>query len=242
MSWRSVNFATPPVLTQDSQGPRKVVSLSSLQPIAIPVHKAAITDPPFGDNFIYSEMANFFYAWMRIPLSRWYTEIAPVKVSPHAQEAVKNVAHHPDDADAFYQSMMTACWTEACRLLKPAGLMAFTFHHSEDSQWAIVLEALLDAGFYIEAIYPVTSDESKGENAEFGSKKIEYDMLHVCRKRLADPTAVSWAKMRQWVKTELGRLKLLLAPTRRTSSPMPTSVSFCAARRWSSTVATTGAS
>ncbi|MGI8961539.1 MAG: DUF1156 domain-containing protein [Bryobacteraceae bacterium] len=170
-----------------------------------------ITDPPFGDNFIYSEMANFFYAWLRIPLSRWHPELAAVKTSPNSQEAVKNVAHHPEDADAFYQGMMTACWSESCRLLKPGGIMAFTFHHSEEGQWAIVLEALFEAGFYIEAIYPVTSDESKGENAEFGSKKIEYDMLHVCRKRLVDASPVSWAKMRQWVKAELSRLKQLLA-------------------------------
>jgi putative DNA methylase len=170
-----------------------------------------ITDPPFGDNFIYSEMANFFYAWLRIPLSKWYSNLSNVEASPNAQEAVKNVAHHPEDADDFYRNMMTACWSEACRLLKPGGLMAFTFHHSEDGQWAIVLEALMDSGFYIEAIYPVTSDESKGENAEFGSKKIEYDMLHVCRKRLSEPVPVSWAKMRQWVKKELDRLKQLLA-------------------------------
>lgn len=173
-----------------------------------------ITDPPFGDNFIYSEMANFFYAWLRIPLSQWYEQFREIKDSPHAQEAVKNVAHHAEGGDQFYQSMMTACWSEAFRVLKPAGLMAFTFHHSEPSQWAIVLEALMDSGFYIEAIYPVTSDESKGENAEFGSKKIEYDMLHVCRKRLVDPTTVSWAKMRQWVKAELIRLRQLLASYR----------------------------
>ena len=173
-----------------------------------------ITDPPFGDNFIYSEMANFFYAWLRIPLSRWYEQFREIKDSPNAQEAVKNVAHHAEDGDEFYQNMMTACWSEAFRVLKPGGLMAFTFHHSEPSQWAIVLEALMDSGFYIEAIYPVTSDESKGENAEFGSKKIEYDMLHVCRKRLNDPTTVSWAKMRQWVKAELTRLRHLLASYR----------------------------
>ncbi len=173
-----------------------------------------ITDPPFGDNFIYSEMANFFYAWLRIPLSTWYEQFKGIKDSPNAQEAVKNVAHHADDGDEFYQSMMTACWSEAFRVLKPGGLMAFTFHHSEPTQWAIVLEALMASGFYIEAIYPVTSDESKGENAEFGSKKIEYDMLHVCRKRLTQPTTVSWAKMRQWVKAELTRLRLLLASYR----------------------------
>jgi hypothetical protein len=159
-------------------------------------------------------MANFFYAWLRIPLSRWYEQFRGIKDSPNAQEAVKNVAHHAEDGDEFYQNMMTACWSEAFRVLKPGGLMAFTFHHSEPAQWAIVLEALMDSGFYIEAIYPVTSDESKGENAEFGSKKIEYDMLHVCRKRLTDPTTVSWAKMRQWVRAELTRLRHLLASYR----------------------------
>ena len=81
-----------------------------------------ITDPPFGDNFIYSEMANFFYAWLRIPLSNWYPEFSVAsKNSPNAQEAVKNVAHHPEDADEFYKNMMTACWSEACRVLKAAG-------------------------------------------------------------------------------------------------------------------------
>ncbi|MBY0372674.1 MAG: hypothetical protein K2Q23_01690, partial [Bryobacteraceae bacterium] len=38
-----------------------------------------------------------------------------------------------------------------------------------------------------------------------------YDIIHVCRKRLAEPLPVSWAKMRQWVKAELGRLRFLLA-------------------------------
>lgn len=189
-------------------------SSSDIQELESESTDLVITDPPFGDNFIYSEMANFFYAWLRIPLSRWYDQFRGIKDSPNAQEAVKNVAHHAEDGDEFYQNMMTACWSEAFRVLKPGGLMAFTFHHSEPTQWAIVLEALMDSGFYIEAIYPVTSDESKGENAEFGSKRIEYDMLHVCRKRLNDPTTVSWAKMRQWVKAELTRLRHLLASYR----------------------------
>lgn len=189
-------------------------SSSELEDLSSDSIDSVITDPPFGDNFIYSEMANFFYAWLKIPLAAWYSQFRDLKNSPYAQEAVKNVAHHADDADQFYKGMMTACWSEAARVLKPSGIMAFTFHHSEPSQWAIVLEALMDSGFYLEAIYPVTSDESKGENAEFGSKKIEYDMLHVCRKRLSEPTAVSWAKMRQWVKAELLRLRQLLATYR----------------------------
>lgn len=95
-------------------------------------------------------------------------------------------------------------------MLKDGGLLAFTFHHSDDSQWVIVLESLFEAGFFLEQAYPITSDESKGENAAFGSKRIEYDIIHVCRKRLEQPTPVSWPKMRQWVKAELKRLRLLL--------------------------------
>ncbi len=29
-----------------------------------------ITDPPFGDNIYYSDLANFFYAWLRLPLRK----------------------------------------------------------------------------------------------------------------------------------------------------------------------------
>ncbi|HVA45324.1 MAG TPA: hypothetical protein VNH11_02965 [Pirellulales bacterium] len=169
-----------------------------------------ITDPPFGDNFIYSEMANFFYAWLRLGLKERRPDVFAPAASPFAQEAVKNVAHHHADADQFYKTMMTACWAECVRVLKDAGLLAFTFHHSEDSQWVIVLESLFDAGLILEATIPIASDESKGEGAAFGSKKIEYDIIHVCRKRLAEPTKVSWAKMRQWVKAELKRLRRLL--------------------------------
>ena len=49
-----------------------------------------------------------------------------------------------------------------------------------------------------------------GEGGQFGAKGTEYDIIHVCRKRLEEPTPVSWPKMRQWVKSELQRLRQLL--------------------------------
>ncbi len=44
-------------------------------------------------------------------------------------------------------------------------------------------------------------------------KKIEYDIIHVCRKRLEEPEPVSWARMRRWVKSETQQLKELLEHT-----------------------------
>ncbi len=170
-----------------------------------------ITDPPFGDNIFYSDLSNFFHAWLRLPLRHDYPELFEPTKTPNAQEALAPRLLSEDEANEYYKVRLTACWTEACRVLKDGGLLAFTFHHSEDAQWAIVLESLFDAGFLLEQTFPIASDEQKGEGGQFGAKGTEYDIIHVCRNRLADPTPVSWAKMRQWVKAELSRLKLLLA-------------------------------
>ncbi len=170
-----------------------------------------ITDPPFGDNIFYSDLSNFFHAWLRLPLRHDYPDLFEQAKTPNAQEALAPRLLSDDEANEYYKVRLTGCWIEACRVLKDGGLLAFTFHHSEDEQWAIVLESLFDAGFILEQTFPIASDEQKGEGGQFGAKGTEYDIIHVCRKRLAEPSAVSWAKMRQWVKAELSRLKLLLA-------------------------------
>ncbi|OCC15964.1 hypothetical protein DBT_0426 [Dissulfuribacter thermophilus] len=214
-----------------------------------------ITDPPFGDNLFYADLADFFYVWLRIPLLKWYEGLPErayfePEFTPKTLQAIRDPAQHPDDredwekdpfvrkehvevvrrlsgdeaiqerdpnplyrpepASEFYRETLTACWAEAGRLLKAGGLMSFTFHHSKDEAWVDVLEALFNAGFTLVATYPIRSDETKGENAQFGSQLIEYDIIHVCRKRLEEPQPVSWARMRRWVKGEATRLKELL--------------------------------
>jgi adenine-specific DNA methylase len=217
-----------------------------------------ITDPPFGNNLFYADLADFFYVWLRIPLQKWYIGLAEEQYfkperTPHSMEAIDNSVEHPDDREEyekssliigkhlqqirdlqknnelqeddpnpfyrpepssyFYSQTLSACWAEAGRLLKDEGIMAFTFHHNEDYAWIDILKALFEAGYLLVATYPIRSDESKGENAAFGSKKIEYDVIHVCRKRLKEGEPVSWARMRRWVKSEAQRLKELLEHT-----------------------------
>ena len=227
-----------------------------------------ITDPPFGNNVFYGDLADFFYVWLRIPLQRWYAGLpqaayfAPER-TPRSLEAIDNPAEHPDDradyekslfiesrhlaairqasgnrelrekdpnplyrpqsSSDFYCRTLSACWAEAGRLLKDGGIMAFTFHHNEDQAWVDVLRALFDAGYLLIATYPIRSDETKGDaaNAAFGSKKIEYDIIHVCRKRLREPEPVAWSRMRRWVREEAERLKELLEHTHGTSLPEP---------------------
>ena len=180
-------------------------------------YDAVITDPPFGGLLHYSELADFFYVWLRLALKDEYPEYFSAEYTPKSMEAVANRARHPGEdeetgrsnADVFYQRLLTACWLEAKRILKPAGILSFTFHHSEDAPWVSVLESLFDAGFYLQATYPIRSDETKG-TGQFGSKMIEYDIIHVCRQRHEEPKPISWPKLRRQVLQDVRELQDLL--------------------------------
>ncbi|MFV9675980.1 MAG: DUF1156 domain-containing protein, partial [Anaerolineales bacterium] len=169
-----------------------------------------ITDPPFSHNIQYSELADFFYVWLRLAIKDKYPDYFSGEFTPKALETVANTARHPMESENFYKRLLTECWKEAHRILKPGGILAFTFHHSQDKPWVSVLESLFDAGFYLKATYPIKSDETKGEKAQFGSQKLEYDIIHVCRKRMEDPQPISWAKIRRQVLQDVRRLQELL--------------------------------
>jgi hypothetical protein len=183
-----------------------------------------ITDPPFGGLLHYSELSDFFYVWLRLALKDKYPKEFGPEYVPKALEAVANRARQGsvEEADKFYQRILTDCWREAHRVLKPGGILAFTFHHSEDEPWVAVLESLFQAGFYLEATYPIRSDETKGEGSKpgtFGSQQIEYDIIHVCRKQTEVPQRVSWARLRRKIASDVQQLKNVLTHHRAAGLP-----------------------
>lgn len=187
-------------------------SSTELDDIATASVDLVITDPPFGNNVQYAELADFFHVWLRIALKDKYPQLQ-LELTPKSLEAVDNPVRNPDNPQGYYQQLLTAVWRECARILKPSGILAFTFHHSEDEPWVSVLESLFDAGFYLEAAYPIRSDETKGEGSKpgtFGSQQIEYDIIHVCRKRTEEPKPVSWGRMRREVMADVRQLQAML--------------------------------
>ncbi len=171
-----------------------------------------ITDPPFGDIMQYGELASFFYPWLRSLLKECYSEFS-AENPPTSLEAVENLHRHGKDQGNFYFKLLTGCWAEAHRILKPGGLLAFTFHHDKDGPWVSVLESLFSAGFYLEAAFPIRSDETKGEGGTpgtFGAQKVEYDVIHVCRKRIDEPQEISWARLRRQILADVHQLEQIL--------------------------------
>jgi len=162
---------------------------------------AVITDPPYFDNVMYSELSDFFYVWLRLALKDRYPEFKP-ELTPKEEEIVKAQGRGKDSKS--YLEGMTRVFRECRRVLKDDGLLVFTFHHKDDEAWAIVLQALLDAGFYISATYPVRS-EMKLSVHILGQEAVEYDAIIVCRKRTRESGA-DWASVERKIRHTAGQM------------------------------------
>ena len=156
---------------------------------------AVITDPPYYDNVMYSELADFFYIWQKLALEDKY-EYFRGEYSPRSREILRNSAQNK--GDEFFIKGLTNVFKECNRVLKDDGLLVFTFHHEKTEAWASTLRAILEAHeegwprFVISAIYPVRAEGRTGVHRE----GIRYDVIIVCRKTFEEPERISWEKLK----------------------------------------------
>jgi adenine-specific DNA methylase len=158
---------------------------------------AVITDPPYFDNVMYSETADFYYVWLKQILEDEYEHFT-AELTPKASEVVSDPAGE-DSVDTYrdddhFVTGLTNVFDQANQKLKDEGIMAFTFHHKETEGWSTVLKSVLEAGFYITALYPIRG-EMRGSTHIHEKANIEYDMIVVCRNRDDDPEEVSWRSL-----------------------------------------------
>lgn len=156
-----------------------------------------ITDPPYADNVNYSELADFFYVWLRLILSKQYTHYAP-EISPKVEEIIENPTRGKSAED--YKQGLAAVWSKCYESLNGNGLLVFTFHHAEGSAWESLLDSICQAGFVLEAVYPIQGESESSLHLQ-DNEAISYDLIHVCRKRTEDNSKKrSWAGIRQEIR------------------------------------------
>lgn len=144
--------------------------------LAIPdkVVDAVVTDPPYFDFIHYSELSDFFFAWLAPVLGEDYPYFN--RPSSHHDGEVQN--KQPE----VFAANLTRVFRESHRVLKDGGLLVFSFHHSRPEGWAAIYQALKDSGFHVVAAYPVYA-EMRGASPKSGTKEpISVDIILVCRK------------------------------------------------------------
>jgi DNA modification methylase len=91
-------------------------------------------DPPFGSNLMYSELSFLWEAWLKIKTENKF-------------EAIENSSQGKGIND--YRQLMTSCFKEANRILKPGRWMTVEFSNTQATVWNAIQTALQEAGFVV---------------------------------------------------------------------------------------------
>jgi putative DNA methylase len=97
-----------------------------------------ITDPPYGNNVLYAELCNFYWAWVGGILGR-------NGLIDDTEEAVVSKEHNKGLAE--YRGLLYEVFRECHRVLKSGRWMVMTFHNKEFKVWNAIHLAAHDAGF-----------------------------------------------------------------------------------------------
>lgn len=95
------------------------------------------TDPPFGSNLFYADMALFQEAWLE-----GFTDMS--------QEAVIDRGVRKNRTFGRYEDLLTQALAECRRILKPGGRVSMVFGNSSGSVWSLVQRAVAASGLEIE--------------------------------------------------------------------------------------------
>jgi hypothetical protein len=97
-----------------------------------------ITDPPYGNNVLYAELCNFYWAWVGRILGQ-------NGLIDDTEEAVVSKEHKKGLAE--YRTLLYEVFRECHRVLKSGRWMVMTFHNKEFKVWNAIHLAAHDAGF-----------------------------------------------------------------------------------------------
>lgn len=126
---------------------KNLVSISSATSLSIPSNSIdyIFTDPPFGDNLMYSELNFIWESWLKL------TTVVD-------KEGIINSTQNKGLDD--YNLLMLDSFKEYYRVLKPKRWITVVFHNSKSSVWNGIQEAITKAGFFISQVS--TLDKKQG--------------------------------------------------------------------------------
>jgi putative DNA methylase len=148
---------------------------SSQLPVADKSIDAVVTDPPYFDFVHYSELSDFFFAWLSPVLKARYSWFA------RPDSSAKGEVQHKDPS--LFASQLSTVLSECHRVLKDDGVLAFSFHHSRVAGWLAIFDALTSADLAVVAAHPVHAELRSASPKASTKDPISLDAILVCKKR-----------------------------------------------------------
>ena len=134
-----------------------------------------VTDPPYFDFIHYSELSDFFYAWLS-PLLKDRYPYFETRNSRRENEVQQT------DPDVFSQ-LLGNVFKEAYRVTKEDGKLVFSFHHSRLDGWKAIANSIRQSGFFIEEVFPVHAELMASTPKAKTKEPISIDAIIICSKK-----------------------------------------------------------
>jgi putative DNA methylase len=151
---------------------------SSQLPVPDESVDAVITDPPYFDFIHYSELSDFFFAWLSPVLKKRYPWFA--------KQDSSNVGEVQHKDPAVFSRLLGSVFKECARVLRNDGVLAFSFHHSRAEGWAAIYRSIAAAGLQVVAAHPVHAELRAASPKTAAKSPISLDAILVCKKRGAN--------------------------------------------------------
>ena len=164
--------------------PRVLLGSATGLPYPDDYFDAVFTDPPYYDNVPYADLSDFFYVWLKRTVGDLYPELFATPLTPKSQEMVADAskAGGMDQAKQRFEEMLAQAFQEIHRVLKPDGIAVIVFAHKTTAAWETIISALLEAGLYLTASWPVHTEMGSRLRAQ-ESAALASSIYMVCRKR-----------------------------------------------------------
>lgn len=146
-------------------GPRQessMIGVSDCGHMTIPAETVdyIFTDPPFGANFAYAELNFVVESFHKV-----FTSVS--------EEAIVSPFQHKGVHE--YQDLMTRCFAEYHRVLKPGRWMTVVFSNSSNAIWRAIQEAIASAGFVVADVR--TLDKKQGSFNQVLGVTVDQDLV-----------------------------------------------------------------
>ena len=147
------------------------------------------TDPPYYDSVPYSDIADFFYVWLRRNLAEVWPDECATLLTPKSEELVADNQRFGsrDGAKTHFESGMAEFMEEVAGAHHPSvpSTIYYAYKSSEskgETGWSAFLQAVLDAGLQVNATWPVRT-ELANRMRSIGANALASSIVLACRPR-----------------------------------------------------------
>ena len=157
-----------------------------------------ITDPPYYDAIPYSDLADFFYVWLRRSIGDQFQSEFSDQLTPKSEELVQQhkTGERGRIGKQFYENGMEASFQVAHDSLCDDGRIVIVFAHKSPDAWETLVKAMIESGLIVTASWPIDT-ELKNSISSQRRASLATSLWMVCRKRPKNVRAGHYGKVKR---------------------------------------------